>query len=324
MIGRLAPYVIGPAPTRSAARQARAATALRLTGLGAALRRAGAWRGLLVLNYHRIGDPASSALDGTMFSATAEGFERHVEHLARGCDVIGLNDVPAALGTRRGRRVLVTFDDGYRDNFELAFPVLRAAGVPAAFFLATGFLDRPGLSWWDELAWMGAPPGAVAAYKRLPAYDGDAFLDFMGERTGRGRAGADAGAGLWMTWAMAREMRDAGMAFGGHTVSHPVLARLPADRQAEEIRGCAERLAGELGIAMHAFSYPVGSPDAFNETTKALVRETGCQLAFAFAGGYARPGRADPLAIPRTAVGTWLSIDELRGATVLPQLFARW
>jgi peptidoglycan/xylan/chitin deacetylase (PgdA/CDA1 family) len=312
------------APIAASSCHGRAATALRRTGLETALRRVGAWRGLLVLNYHRIGDPGSSGLDRDLFSTTVEEFERQVVHLARSCEVIGLDDVLAALRARRGRRVLVTFDDGYRDNFELAFPVLRAAGVPATFFLATGFLDRPRLSWWDELAWMGAGVEAVAAYKRLPAFEGDAFLNRMGERTGRGRAGADAADGTWMTWDMAREMRDTGMAFGGHTVDHPVLARLPADRQEQEIRGCAQRLAEELAITMHAFSYPVGSPDAFDETTKSLVREAGCDVAFGFAGGYARPGATDPLAIPRMTVGRWLSTDEMRGATALPQVFARW
>jgi peptidoglycan/xylan/chitin deacetylase (PgdA/CDA1 family) len=288
------------------------------------LQRAGAWRGLLVLNYHRIGEPGSSVLDHDLFSATADQFERQVDHFAANCDVIALDEVPAALRASRGRRVLITFDDGYRDNFDLAFPILRAAGVPAAFFLATGFLDRPRLSWWDELAWMGAGREAPERYKRLAPGEGEAFLDAAALRSGRGRAGPREAEGVWMTWDMAREMRDAGMAFGGHTVHHPVLAGLPAERQRREIGGSAQRLAEELGITMRAFSYPVGSPGTFDETTKRLVREAGCDIAFAFAGGRARPGAADPLAIPRMTVATWLSTDEVRAATALPQVFARW
>ena len=308
----------------SRSRQARAAAVLRRTGLRVLLRRLGTWRGLLVLNYHRVGDAQASMLDPSLFSASAEAFEDHVHDLAREADIIALDDVPAALRARRGRRVLITFDDGYRDAFEVAFPVLRRAGVPAAFFIATGFLDAPRVSWWDELAWMGAGAEATAAYKRLAEGDTEAFLDEMGERTGRGRAPTDAAADTWLTWDMAREMRDAGMSFGGHTMSHPVLSRLSAERQREEIRGCAERLADELGILMRAFSYPVGSPDAFDATTMTLVREAGCEVAFAFAGGYARPRQVEPLAIPRMSVGPWLSTDEVLAATVLPQLFARW
>jgi peptidoglycan/xylan/chitin deacetylase (PgdA/CDA1 family) len=279
---------------------------------------------VLALAYHRIGEPGSTPLDRALFSASREEFERQVSHLARDCELVGLDDVPAALRSPRGRHVLVTFDDGYRDNYELAFPVLRAAGVPAAFFVATGFLDRPRLSWWDELAWMGAGAAEVAAYKRLPADEAEAFLDRVAKRTGHGRAGAAEADGVWMTWAHAREMRDAGMDFGGHTVDHPVLTSLPAERQEQEIRGCAERLASELGITMRAFSYPVGSPDAFDATTSALVRAAGCEAAFALGGGFARPGSTDPLAIPRMTVGPWLSTDGLRAATALPQLFARW
>ncbi|HUR84056.1 MAG TPA: polysaccharide deacetylase family protein [Solirubrobacteraceae bacterium] len=311
-------------PGSATSRQARAATALRRTGLDALLRRAGAWSGLLVLNYHRIGDAASTPLDPELFSATPGEFADQIAFLAERCEPIGLAGVPAALRARRGRRVLVTFDDGYRDNFETAFPILRRHGVPATFFLATGFLDRPRLSWWDELAWLGAAPCAAARYKALASEDPDAFVAAEAARLRRERPGPDACSGVWMTWDMAREMHAAGMSFGGHTVDHPILARLSPERQDEQVRGCAARLREELGIGLEAFSYPVGSPDAFDATTQAIVRRAGCELAFAFAGGYARRGATDRLAVPRMSVGRELTIDEVRAATVLPQVFARW
>ncbi|HEV8151855.1 MAG TPA: polysaccharide deacetylase family protein [Solirubrobacteraceae bacterium] len=314
----------GAQPTTARSRQARLACALERTGTGSLLRRLGAWRGLLVLTYHRIGDASSSPLDRSLFSASAGAFERHVAHLARETEVIEVDEVPSALRARRGRRVLITFDDGYRDAYDVAFPILRGAGLPAVFFLATGYLDRPRLSWWDELAWMGAGPADVVAYKRLGPRDAEEFLDRAAARSGRGRAPAGAADGVWMTWDMAREMRDAGMAFGGHTVDHPVLARLDADQQEQQIRGCAARLAAELGTAMRTFSYPVGSPDAFDAGTRRLVGEAGCDVAFTLAGGRVRPGAADPLALPRMTVGEWLSVDQVKAATALPQVFARW
>src|SRR4029450_5137580 len=121
----------GAKPTTPRSRQARLASVLEGTGLGAGLRRIGGWRGVLVLTYHRIGDARSSSLDRGLFSAGAEAFERHVAPLAREADVIRLEDVPSALRARRGRQVLITFDDGYRDAYDVAFPVLRR-GVPPA------------------------------------------------------------------------------------------------------------------------------------------------------------------------------------------------
>jgi len=93
----------GNSPTSARSRQARLASALEGTGVGTLLRRVGAWRGLLVLTYHRIGDARSSPLDRELFSASAEAFERQVGHLARETDVVGLDDVPSALRARRGR-----------------------------------------------------------------------------------------------------------------------------------------------------------------------------------------------------------------------------
>jgi peptidoglycan/xylan/chitin deacetylase (PgdA/CDA1 family) len=308
-------------PARS--RRARAAELLRRTRLETLLRRAGAWSGLLVLNYHRIGDPARSPLDRDLFSASPQAFAAQVEFLAAHCEPIGLAEVPAALGVRRGRRVLITFDDGYRDNHDVAFPVLRRHGVAATFFLATGFLDRPRLSWWDELAWLGAGAGAAARCKAAGT-DAEAFVAAEAQRLGRRRPGPETAADVWMTWDMARAMLAAGMTFGGHTVDHPILARLPAERQRAEVRGCAARLREELGIGLQAFSYPVGSPASYDETTKAVVRGEGCELAFAFAGGYGRARRTDPLAVPRMSVSHATSTDELRAATALPQIFARW
>ena len=312
----------GGAPTRS--RQARAAGALRRTRLDELLRRVGAWSGLLVLNYHRIGDPAGSVLDPELFSASEAEFAAQIAFIAGRCEPIALHDVAATLRARRGRRVLVTFDDGYRDNYEIAFAILRRHGVPATFFLATGFLDRPRLSWWDELAWLGAGPAEAARYKALVGEDGEAFLAAQARRAGRERPPAAAAAGVWMTWEMAREMQAGGMSFGGHTVDHPILARLPPELQEQQIAGCAARLREELGIGLDAFSYPVGSPDSYDETTKAIVRRAGCELAFAFAGGHARACATDSLEVPRMSIDRALSTDEVRAATVLPQLFARW
>lgn len=118
-------------------------------------RRIPGWHGLLVLNYHRVGDHEGQPWDHGLWSASREAFDDHLATLNRHAEVIGPEDVEVAIGRgRRGRRVMLTFDDGYRDNFELAYPMLRKHGLTATFFLATGFIDRPHVPWWDEIAWM--------------------------------------------------------------------------------------------------------------------------------------------------------------------------
>lgn len=338
-------------------RRDRAAAVLAMPLVSRIARRTPGWRGVLVLNYHRVGEHEGQPWDHTLWSASAEAFEEHLAMLARDAEVIGPEEVePAIAGCRRGRRVMLTFDDGYRDNFELAYPLLRRHRLSATFFLATGFLDRPVIPWWDEIAWMvrnartetfdveallSAPetlassdsidldePDAaiatlVAYYKRLPASRTASFLDRVAEATGSGRCPLDASE-LWMTWEMAREMRAGGMTIGGHTVSHPVLSSIPGERQREEIEVCGRRLQQELGEPMWWFAYPVGSPDTFTDETRELLREQGVRLAFSFYGGHGRFARWDPLDVPRVHVGRSLGPQTMRAMVLLPSLFARW
>lgn len=291
--------------------------------------------GLVILNYHRIAEPASPPLDRGLWSATPAQFASQLRLLQREFDVISVADLRDALNAKRGRRVLITFDDGYRDNYEHALPALRSAGLPAIFFLSTGFLDSPRLAWWDEIAWMvrrseGPEPEAeiVAAtnrYKGLPGDRGEDFLDEIAERTGAGRAPSTLGAKTWMSWDMVREMRDLGMAFGGHTVNHPVLARLPREQQESELDGCRSRLRDELGVEMDLFSYPVGLRDCFDETTRDLLRTRQVRFAFSNYGGY-EPAKAtaDPLDLKRTNVGRGTSPALFRSIVERPRAFAKW
>ncbi len=110
----------------------------------------------------------------------------------------------------------------------------------------------------------------LRAYKALPADAGVAFLAALADACGVARPGPDASRGLWMDWDMLRAMRNAGMTVGGHTVTHPVLARATPEQQRAEIAGCARRLLEELGEPMRCFAYPVGQPDSFDATNARL------------------------------------------------------
>lgn len=329
-----------------------AARLLDGTGAGWAARRLGRWDGVLVLNYHRVGDWSDDRWDTEVWSASAEQLEDQLTLFARETDVIPADAIPEAVGAGRGRRIAITFDDGYRDNHDVALPLLRALGLPATFFVTTGFVDRPRVPWWDELCWMvrtserdripaldplgeslawAAPAERaaaigrlVAAGKTLPPAEIDGLLDRVGEAAGTGRCAPDAWADRWMTWDMVRALRDGGMTVGGHTVNHPVLARLPVDEQREEVTGCARRLKEELGQEMTLFSYPVGTPGTFDAQTAEVVRGAGVRLAFAYDGGIAEQRAWDPLAVPRASVSAGMSRADVRALVTAPRAFARW
>ena len=332
-----------------ASRRTRAARALALTGAAEALRRIGAWQGVLVLNHHRIGEPNGSPFDPTLWSASADQLDEQARFLARHCDVIVPEELEEAL-RQRGRAVMITFDDGYRDNHDAALPILRSHGIRACFFIATGFVDSPHAAWWDEIAWMmrrcerrtldarpwvdaDVPVGPdsdeaavrtlTAAYKELPGDRAEEFLDFLADATGSGRCPPNEAASEWMNWDMVRELRAAGMSVGGHTITHPVLSQLPLERQADEIAGCRERLEAELGEPMRAFSYPNGQPSSFDDRTRSVLEQNRVELAFSFYGGFQRADALDRYDVPRTTVEPTTPLTLINAMTALPQLFAR-
>ena len=322
-----------------------AAMALATPGLRRLLAAALPGDGVVVLNYHRVGDSNASRYDRALWSASAEDFDDQVGFLRSHCDVIALDDIGEALRSR-GRHVAITFDDGYRDNHDIAFPVLRRHGVPAAFFIATGFIDQRLLPWWDAIAMQVRETGAASLdlapwqagslaldgdresairqvlgiYKRLSFDQTGPFLERLAAETGISPpASVD---DEWMDWNMIRALARGGMTIGGHTVTHPILSSLDEDAQRAEIDGCARRLREELGIAMTHFAYPVGSRTAFDDGTRRLLREAGVRQAFSFYGGVA-DGDSDMLDLQRIAVDRDIGRDLFRAMVELPQVFCR-
>ena len=331
---------------------------LRATGGLRLLEAAHAWQGLLVLNYHRIGIPGESLFDRALWSATEDDFDQQVRILKQNCEIIGLDDLPTverALQTdgRRTRFGMITFDDGYLDNFEVAFPVLQSNDAPGVFFVTTGFLDESPLAWWDEISWMvrtstctsitagdwpdmpvsvdlsDCDQASRTLIQILYGLNGNRtseFLDYLADVTGTGRAPANLSTDLWMNWSHVRDMRAAGMSIGAHSVTHPVLSRLTPEQQSFEICESKLRVEQELGEPVTAFSYPVGRRDAFNQETRTALTHHGIDWAFSYYGGFlqSRTGSLiDRLDIPRVAVESDTTLAEFRSFTVLPQLFSR-
>lgn len=330
-------------------KQALASRLLFRSGLGQLLAGAMPWSGVLVLNYHRIGDGSRSQFDRGLWSATAEAFAEQIRLFKSHLDLISLDDLPDALARRRGRYGLITFDDGYRDNYEVAFPILKAEGARAAFFIATGFIDNPRLPWWDEIAWMTrtsrrqgielsewlasplsfdepdrerAVRTLLRVYKSMPADSTEKYLDAIAQATGSGRCSIELSKDLWMTWDMIREMHAAGMTIGGHTVNHPLLTRVSPQRQREEIQGCVARLTEIIGQPPRYFSYPVGGKDAFDNVTRDCLKEAGIRCAFSYYGGFRSFVDWDDYDVRRVPVESYLSNDWFQAIVSLPRFFA--
>ncbi len=331
-------------------KRALVAGGLRFSGVGALLRRFAPWRGVLVLSYHRIGEASKLDTARSLVSATAKTLDQQLRFLTRHCEVIDPADLGPQLLTQRGRRVLITFDDGYRDLYETAHPVLQANRVRAAMFLCSGFIDGFADAWWDEVAWIlhhsplrVLPAGpwstqplaldeqniehsifmATRRCWELSPQETAQLLAELATVSGAGRRPTDDSAEDWITWEMARALSAAGHQIGAHTVNHLILAKLSRERQHAEIAGSADRIAAELGERPRWFAYPVGVPGVFDEHSRAAAAKAGIELAFSNYGGFVTEDSFFALDVKRTSA-EMLRTPTLFAATVtLPALFAR-
>uniref|UniRef100_I2Q326 Putative xylanase/chitin deacetylase n=1 Tax=Desulfovibrio sp. U5L TaxID=596152 RepID=I2Q326_9BACT len=288
----------------------------------------------IVQNYHRLfRDTLTTDFDEGVFGGISEEyFRRQLAHLARDYDVLTEREVIDCLGGK-GRfprkALLLTFDDGYKDNFTLAYPVLRDLHLPALFFIPTLPWSSRRLGWWDLIAWCvkktdrpavtidgeARPLGTTAEkaaviasllrkFYRLPDAETRDLLETLSRDLDVALPDVAVQSRELMTTAEIREMIEHGMAVGAHTHSHKVLSTLDRETQDREIGTSKKLLEEGLGVTVRSFAYPVGTAHSFDDGTKKLVRDHGFSLAFSFYSGVNDPaGGIDPYDIRRTFRG---------------------
>jgi predicted ATP-grasp superfamily ATP-dependent carboligase/peptidoglycan/xylan/chitin deacetylase (PgdA/CDA1 family) len=289
--------------------------------------------GVLILLYHSIGRPGALQPD---LCVSEKNFARQLEYLARHFEVVTLER--AAEMIARGEAppknaVAITFDDGYRDNYATAFPLLKRYGLSATIFVSTAPLAERRPLWPNRLfTWFEntrvrsarlpvtttgegsvvfelATPAERDAARRaaetlLRRADNAAREKLLGQIAAALGCAADgvAGGPAMLEWDQLEEMAAAGITIASHTVSHPALAALEREEALAELTLSKAALEARLKRRVTLFAYPFGQTEDFNAETQALVREAGYQAACSAIAEVNRAS-ADPLALARLAVG---------------------
>jgi len=123
-------------------------------------RRGAMGHGLAVLAYHRVGDRAAAAYDPWVYTADESQLDEHLRYIKKHRRLVGMEEaLEIAAGRIRspGPATLLTFDDGYLDNYQTAFPILKNHGAEGVFFLVTNFASGGLIPWWDQIAWIVSP-----------------------------------------------------------------------------------------------------------------------------------------------------------------------
>jgi peptidoglycan/xylan/chitin deacetylase (PgdA/CDA1 family) len=310
------------------------------------------WRrhGLVILNYHRIRpDHATEAcpFDGGVFGPTQSTFERQVKWLKAHFEVLSESEVLGVVRGAdgfRGRYAAITFDDGYRDNYDRALPVLNAHNTPAIFFICPAIIEDRLLGWWDIIAFLvkashraaihlrgetipldGQKPAAIgkltAWMKLRPATETAGLMDELAEVCGVPLPGLALRDRQLMTWDQIREASRGRIAIGSHTHTHRVLAGLTEEDQRWELTQSKAALETQLGRPVRTLAYPVGGYQNFTAVTMRLARDCGYEGAFSFHTGVNLPGDGNPYNLRRIAPSDTLDAMFACGAA-LPEMFS--
>jgi peptidoglycan/xylan/chitin deacetylase (PgdA/CDA1 family) len=255
-------------------------------------------RRVSILIFHRVLPQPDPIFPGEM---DASRFDRLMGIVCRAFNVLTLGQALAlrAEGSLPPRALVITFDDGYADNAEVALPILQRHGLRATFFVSTGFLDG-GRMWNDTVIEsirasamptldldgfnLGMQPVGTFAQKRaaielllpelkyLSLIEREVALTALRQVVGNRSLPHD----LMMCSQQVRQLQRAGMEIGGHTVHHPILRVLPDAAARAEIAEGRERLQELIDAPVSVFAYPNGRPGKdYDGRHVAMVRSMG-------------------------------------------------
>lgn len=258
-----------------------------------------------ILMYHRFSEVSRPGF------TSGEHFARQLDYLQEHFTVISIVELVKALENEAqlpANAVVVTIDDGYEDFYSIAFPLLKARGLPATLFVTTGFVNSDLWLWPDQVDWILNQADEVSHSINIdglkldsarltdslrPGYWGiviDYLLSVPDIKKHQIIAQLARQLGVILpvnvpveyracNWDQLLEMQGSGIEIGGHTVTHPSLGRVSLEQARTEIEQCGQMLSENLGQRLRPFCYPNGTVHDFNDEVKEIVAQSGFAAA---------------------------------------------
>lgn len=258
-----------------------------------------------VMLYHRVNKY------GDWFGIDTDIFEKQIEYLGRNFNLISLQDFYKILNKELivKKPLLLTFDDGYLDNYTDAYPVLKKYSAPAVIFLTADFIDNKMWIWHDQYRHiLENTPLKEVEY----SLNGDQYNWSLNNKIEKLKARKDINGLLKnlprsqriqelskfakslkidipehptdryapLSWDNIKEMSKNNIAFGAHTCTHEILSKLKNEDAHYELLQSKKRIEEELQLEVNAFAYPNGQDGDFTDETKMLIKKSSYKLAF--------------------------------------------
>jgi len=274
---------------------------IRLLDIYAFLRRKITDSQVLILCYHRI---CPDNNDWSLESIHTQLFKQQIEYIVKKLDIISLDELVKCMYVKKGfpkKAAIITFDDGYLDNYLFAYPILKENHIPATIFLVTGPIESKGLFWWDKVGYiikhmdrntldldelgrftfssnrdkMIVLTQINESLKLVTEDRKNALIERLVTISGVD-VPSDAAKEILLSWEQVREMSNNGITFGAHTVNHPILTNMPIAQAKWEVIQSKRDIENVLKHNVNLFSYPNGN---FNNELISILKENGFKCA---------------------------------------------
>lgn len=307
---------------------------------------------IFIFNYHRVRESANAQtrFDDGCFSLDAEAFRRQVKFFSENFNLISeddlINHINGENKLTSGRNyAMITFDDGYIDNFKVAMPILKEFNASATFFIPTKMMTERTLGWWDLVAFFlkhrkkdifnfnsknydlnqiskqTCIEEICEVLKKSSPAEVNTLLIELQVATDSIIPDKEMQSEELMTWQQLKEAKKYGISIGSHSHSHYVLSNMTVEDQKTELQKSKEILEKNLGFEIKSFAYPVGRYTDFNLETKKLLKECGYQVGYSFMTGSAETREIDQFDVKRVYAPS--DIESIMLGCAFPKLFFR-
>ena len=305
---------------------------------------------LRILGYHRVLEPGQ-AFDENNVSASPSEFEQQVDYLKKNYDPINFSDLEQIANVPSScpaRPVIITFDDGFTDNFINAYPILKSHGVTATFFVTTDYVNKEELYWFDKVALLifQAEPGSVLELSGVKFEVGKSprqtlindVLDRMKKLENAERiketeklfrdfeidlSSPTAQLSLPMKWCQLRQMAGDGMSIQSHSHTHPILSKLEQSQDIlYELTKSKETIEREIGTTCSTIAYPVGNASTYDQRVLSSLPQAGYRYACSYIAGINELPRGVEYELKRIHINAGTTLSQFSALLAWPELFS--
>jgi len=252
-----------------------------------------------ILSYHRFSSQKEK-IPSIPPRLSLGAFQQQIEYLCKHFEVVPLGLIASCIQQRKPlpkNAIAITIDDGYKDNYLYAYPILREYGVPATIFLTTSYIDGLQTPLADKISFVLshthlkeislegigrftlesekrryiASKLIIKRLKKLPGRRKKSAIEEL-LRVCQVEVPPDLGKELTLSWEEIKEMNEKGIEFAAHTATHPELTNIPLEEAREEIESSKREIEKRLGKPVISFAYPSG---IYNDEVVELVRKAG-------------------------------------------------